>query len=259
LIELASGRARLVYAPERGGRLISLTIDGLDLLVTPEVDDHNYGSFPMAPWAGRVRRGRFSFAGKGYELPANNPPHAIHGVARDHPWRDEGLGVMSVDLAPPWPFGGRAVQRLDLAGDSLAMTMEVHATDRPMPASLGWHPWWARRLDRGEPVEVDLHAGAMYRRDDDGIAVDELVPVPAQPWDDCFTRLGDPPAVLRWPDAVAVTLETECPDLVVFTEPDHAICVEPQTHPPDSLNLGPAVVAPGKPLVASCTWRWSVT
>ena len=98
----------------------------------------------------------------------------------------------------------------------------------------------------------------MYRRDDDGIAVDELVAVAPQPWDDCFTQLNDPPAVLRWPGAVTVTLETPCPDLVVFTEPQHAICVEPQTHPPDALNLGPAVVAPGEPLVASCTWRWSV-
>ena len=138
------------------------------------------------------------------------------------------------------------------------MTMEVHATDRPMPASLGWHPWWARRLDRGEALEVDLHAGAMYRRDDDGIAVDELVPIPPRPWDDCFTQLAEPPAVLRWPEAITVTLETACPDLVVFTEPEHAICVEPQTHPPDALNLGPAVVAPGQPLVASCTWRWAL-
>jgi aldose 1-epimerase len=258
LIELDAGRARLVYAPERGGRLVSLTVDGLDLLVTPDVDDHDYGLFPMAPWAGRVRRGRFSFAGEDYELPANSPPHAIHGVARDHPWRDEGRGVMSVDLAPPWPFGGRVVQRLDLATDSLTMTMEVRATDRPMPASLGWHPWWARRVARGEPLEVDLHAGAMYRRDDDGIAVADLVPIPPRPWDDCFTELGDPPAVLRWPDAVTITLETACPDLVVFTEPEHAICVEPQTHPPDALNLGPAIVTPDEPLVAACTWKWSV-
>jgi hypothetical protein len=43
---LEAGAARLVYSPARGGRLISLTVDGLDLLVTPEVDDHDFGSFP---------------------------------------------------------------------------------------------------------------------------------------------------------------------------------------------------------------------
>jgi aldose 1-epimerase len=126
------------------------------------------------------------------------------------------------------------------------------------PASLGWHPWWARRLARGGELEVDLRAGAMYRRDEEGIAVDELVPIPLHPWDDCFTELGDPPAVLRWPGAVTVTLETDCPCLVVFDEPQHAICVEPQTHPPDALNLGPSVVAAGHPLTASCSWRWDL-
>ncbi|MGH8983498.1 MAG: aldose 1-epimerase [Acidimicrobiia bacterium] len=255
---LEAGPARLEYAPERGGRLVSLTVDGLDLLFTPSVDDHNFGAFPMAPWAGRVRRGCFTFAGRDYELPCNHPPHAIHGVARDHPWRDERGGVMSVDLPPPWPFGGNVVQRLDLTPDALTMTMEVHAGERPMPASCGWHPWWARHLGRGEPLELDLHAGAMYRKDDDDIAVDELVPIGPHPWDDCFTELGDPPAVLRWPGAITLTLETSCPCVVAFDQPENAICVEPQTHPPDALNLGPAVVMPGEPLVASCRWSWEV-
>ena len=255
---LEAGAARLEYAPERGGRLVSLTVAGLDLLVTPAIDDHNFGVFPMAPWAGRLRRGRFAFAGHDYEMPCNHPPHAIHGVARDHPWRDEGPGLMSVDLPPPWPFGGNVVQRLELVPDALTMTMEVHAHDGPMPAACGWHPWWARHLDRGEPLELELRAGAMYRKDDDDIAVDALVPIGPHPWDDCFTDLGDPPAVLRWPGAIAVTLETACPCVVAFDEPKNAICVEPQTHPPDALNLGPAVVTPGEPLVASCRWRWEV-
>lgn len=255
---LTAGGARLEYAPERGGRLISLNIDGLELLVTPDVDDHDFGMFPMAPWAGRVRRGRFTFGGREYQLPVNAPPHSIHGVARDRPWRDEGPGVMSVDLAPPWPFGGHVVSRLELAPDALTMTMEVHADERPMPASCGWHPWWRRHLDRGEPLELDLHAGAMYRKDDDGIQVDELVAPGPHPWDDCFTHLGDPPAVLRWPGAATVTLETPCPCVVAFDHPVHAICVEPQTHPPDALNLGPAVVTSGEPLIATCRWHWEL-
>jgi aldose 1-epimerase len=44
--------------------------------------------------------------------------------------------------------------------------------------------------------------------------------------------------------------------VVVFTEPEHAVCVEPQTGPPDELNLGPRVVSPASPLVARATWRW---
>ena len=178
---------------------MALSVDGLDLLVTPDVDDHNFGCFPMAPWAGRIRHGRFDFDGQRYQLPLNNPPHSIHGTARDHPWREDGEGVFSSPLEPPWPFGGRVVQRFSLAPDALHLTMEVHAADTPMPASCGWHPWWRRRAQRGDQLAVDLHAQAMYRRDGEGIPNGELVPPGPHPWDDCFTRLGDPPAVLQWP------------------------------------------------------------
>jgi aldose 1-epimerase len=268
VLTLESGAARLVVAPERGGRIMALSVDGLDLLVTPDVDDHNFGCFPMAPWAGRIRHGSFDFDGQRYQLPLNNPPHAIHGTARDHPWQEDGEGVISASLDHPWPFGGRVVQRFGLAPDALHLTMEVHAAGESMPVSCGWHPWWSRNTARGEPLQVDLEVGAMYQKDEDGIPDGSLVaitapggtpvPDPFVSYDDCFTQLGDRPAVLRWPGAISVTLETSCPCVVVFDEPEHAICVEPQSHPPDAFNLGPTVVRPGEPLVATASWSWKL-
>ena len=125
MLTLESGPARLVVAPEKGGRIVALKVDGLDLLVTQDVDGHNFGCFPMAPWAGRVRHGRFDFEARRYQLPLNNPPHAIHGTARDHPWQEDGEGVISASLGPPWPFGGRVVQCFELAPNALHLTMEV--------------------------------------------------------------------------------------------------------------------------------------
>jgi galactose mutarotase-like enzyme len=146
VLTLESGPARLVVAAEKGGRVLSFSIDGLDLLVTPEIDDHNFGCFQMAAWVGRVRHGSFDFEGQRYQLPLNNPPHAIHGTARDQPWQEEGAGVISAALGPPWPFGGRAVQRFELTPDALHLTMEVHAAEESMPVSCGWHPWWNRNV-----------------------------------------------------------------------------------------------------------------
>ena len=40
---------------------------------------------------------------------------------------------------------------------------------------------------------------------------------------------------------------------MIFTKPDHALCVEPQTGPPDEFNLGARVVEPGTPLIAEMT------
>lgn len=232
-------------------------------MVPPEVNDHSYGAFPMAPWAGRVRNGRFTFDDHEHQLPVNRAPHAIHGTVRDQPWtvdhESPDAAQWSTTLADPWPFGGRVVQRASLAPDSLALEMEVHAVDRPMPASCGWHPWWSRRLSRGDGVELELHAGSMYQRDEEGLPTGELVGVQPPPWDDCFTDLHEPAAILHWPGAATVTIETDCPCVVVFTEPEHAVCVEPQSGPPDELNLEPRVVDPGVPLVVRTRWSWTVT
>jgi galactose mutarotase-like enzyme len=46
--------------------------------------------------------------------------------------------------------------------------------------------------------------------------------------------------------------------VVVFDEPEHAICVEPQSHPPDAFNLGPEVARPGAPVVVTATWSWQI-
>jgi aldose 1-epimerase len=127
----------------------------------------------------------------------------------------------------------------------------------PMPASMGWHPWFVRRLP-GLPgeLELELDAGAMYLRDAAGITTAKRVsPPPAGPWDDCFTDLRRPP-VLRWPGFLELTIESDCPAWVVYTEPEDALCVEPQTAPPDALNTGPTIVEPGRPLLAEMTWRW---
>jgi len=260
VITLTAGDARLVVAPESGGRVVRLDVGDLALVVPPEVDDHNHGIFPMAPWAGRIRHGAFTFDEETYQLPCNKPPHAIHGTVRDHPWQvehaDVASAMLSARLVDPWPFGGRVVQRFSLEPDALALTMEVHAAERAMPASCGWHPWWSRYLDRGEPLEVELHADGMYRLDGEGIPSGEIVPVVPPPWDDCFTDLGEPVAILRWPGAATLTIATDCPCVVVFTDPEHAVCVEPQSGPPDEFNLAPNVVHPGTPLVITATFRW---
>ena len=250
------GSARAVIDLDNGARLASLTLWGLELLVTEADSPLDWGCYPMAPFAGRVRRGRFTYEGRDVELPVNLPPHAIHGTVFDAAWDDEGDGVFSTPLVSPWPFPGRVVQRVKLRPDALELTLEVHAADEAMPASCGWHPWFRRQLGRGRSVELVFDALYMYQRDLDGIPDGEKVAPPPGPWDDCFTDLLDPPR-LRWPGAATLTVESSCPDLVVFDEPPHAVCVEPQTGPPDALNLGPSIVVPGQPLVAEMALRWS--
>ena len=56
----------------RGGRVAQITADGTALLVA-ESEAHEpsplaWGSYPMVPWAGRIRHGRFRFDGEDYSF-----------------------------------------------------------------------------------------------------------------------------------------------------------------------------------------------
>ncbi len=247
-----------------GGRLASFVVDGRELLVTEGFGPIAWGSFPMAPFAGRVRDGAFTFRGRRHQLAIEMPPHAIHGTVLDRPWRVVDDRTIATELDPGWPFRGRVVQHFELQDGRLSFRLEVHA-DEPMPASVGWHPWFLRQpaaapgsaspVAPTEPVTLDLDAGAMYRRDAAGITTtDRIAPAPG-PWDDCFTDLRRPP-VLRWPGFLELIIHSECRDWVVYTVPTEALCVEPQTAPPDALNTGATIVEPGRPLIAQMTWSW---
>ncbi len=254
-VELEAGEVRARLLPEDGGRLGSLRVRDLELLLPRGDDPMRWGCYPMAPFAGRVRRGRFRFAGIEHRLETNLPPHAIHGTVFTRPWRDEGGGRLSIDLGAGWPFAGRAVQVVTLDADALHLRLEVHAEAEPFPASLGWHPWFPRRLARGDAVELRIPARTMYRRDAEGIPDGGTLPPPPGPWDDCFTAFSAPPE-LRWPRALTLRIESSVDHFVVYDEPEHAVCVEPQTGPPDALNLAPRRVEPGAPLVAEARFAW---
>ncbi|MBW2237358.1 MAG: aldose epimerase, partial [Deltaproteobacteria bacterium] len=95
---LEAGEARAEIDAQRGGRVAALRVRDLHLRVPPEGDALRWGLYPMVPWAGRVRRGRFRFRGAVHQLPLNLPPHAIHGTAFARAWSDEGEGRLAIDL-----------------------------------------------------------------------------------------------------------------------------------------------------------------
>jgi aldose 1-epimerase len=245
----------LVVDLDQGCRIASLRTGGHELLVTEAPSPIEWGLYPMAPYAGRVRRGNFDFNGQTYPLPRTLGEHAIHGTVYLQEWEQEDDSTFVTDLGPPWPFPGYVRQEVHLGDGFLRLRLEVHATENAMPASCGWHPWF-RRVINETSLRVDFRPGFMLPRDAEGIATRELVEVPEGPWDDCFGDVTSPPS-LTWPRFLSLTMTSDCDWWVVYDERDYAICVEPQTAPPDALNITPPIVRPGHPLEANVRLEWT--
>ncbi|WP_232821109.1 aldose epimerase [Dyella sp. C11] len=257
LVHIGSDGLSVAIAPSAGGRVAQIHCDGVEWLVGHDADHRAmiaWGSYPMVPWAGRIRHGKFVFDGDAHALPVNLGAHAIHGVGLAMPWQVDAHGPHEVELSlelpvdTRWPFGGRAHQRFHVSGHVLRMEMSVTAGEHAMPATLGWHPWFHK------PDRLDFHPEAIYPRDAEGMATLPTAAPPSGPWDDCFVNVK--PVVLHR-EGQRVRLTSDCHDWVVYDQPTHATCVEPQTAPPDAVNLARArVLAPGETLSAWFVLEW---
>lgn len=236
-IRLEDDGIRLEIDPRRGGRIIGLRFHGLDVLPrrpppgTPAAV--GLGLFAMVPWAGRVRDGRFMHDGAIHQLPVTDDGHALHGLGKDIAWADEGQGVLRVRLGDPWPVSGEATLRHILRPGGVTVVLSWRDAFAA-PCTLGLHPWFRRRLSRGQPARLELRPTTMVERGADGLPTGRLVQPSGGPWDDCF-RVASAP-VLEWPGALRLTLRSSAPWWVVYDEPADALCVEPQTAPPDAFS-----------------------
>ena len=116
---------------DHGARVASLRVEGLELLVTESADPLGWGAYPMAPWTGRLRQGRFEYQAQSFQLPLSLPPHAIHGTVHDQRWEEDGTHGARCELDGPWPFKGEVRQEFRLEEDALCLRLEVHARDEP--------------------------------------------------------------------------------------------------------------------------------
>jgi aldose 1-epimerase len=271
-VVLRAAGVRLTVDPRQGGRMTSLRIGEREVLVTEGWGPIDWGCYPMAPFAGRIRGGRFTFHGRDVQLPLNLPPHAVHGTVFERAWRvasqaDDHV-VLTIDLGRAWPFIGIVTQSIGLRPDRLDATLVLEADER-MPASLGWHPWFRRYLDGAldgsgtTSAEVDLvvEAASMFERGADGLPTGVLVPPDPRPWDDAFTGVRSP-LIVHWPGALEIALSSTADVWVVYDERVEGVCVEPQTAPPDAINLAtaagvePDIADIAQPMTVSMTWRW---
>lgn len=281
-LRLQADDATAAIAVQAGARLASLVAGGKERIRGPghasRPEETTWGSFLMAPWAGRIGGARILWDGREVPLRPNLGPHSIHGVVFDMAWDVQDATETSAVLTCPlqrtrWAWGGSVGQSLTLTPGRLELEGWVEAADDPMPAALGWHPWFLRP-DVGD-AEVVVDARLVLETAPDLVPTGRRLPVggdtdlrrPAplgnRRLDHVYVHARSP-AVVRWPDLVLEMSFGAPVHTVVVHSPPEGFCVEPQTawpHAPalaraGSRETGLATLGPGERLTARVTWAW---
>lgn len=271
-IDLRAGSLGASVYPLDGCRLTSFTV-GDDELIRQWTADRGafeYGSFPMVPWVGRVRDGILTVDGREHHLPVNLPPFSLHGMAFFAPWTTVDVSVTTATFAftltDPWPWPGRVTQRFELTPEALETFLTVETDGPPFPGAAGWHPWFTawtgtsrqvaeeRVGDSADELVIDFSADWQEERGDDGLPTGRRIPQQPRPWDDAFVFDSGVRATLTWPRRVELEMTSPATSLVVYTTEPDAVCVEPQTGPPNGVNTHPRMVTSDDPLTTSTRW-----
>lgn len=244
-----------------GGRAVSWHVDGLELLGAHSDHPINYGMYPMAPWAGRIRNNSLSMNGKSHAFPENLSPWAIHGLVVSAPFavvaHEQHRLVLEFRLTEPWPMPAIVRCEWFLDDGGLTTALEIETCGADFPAVVGWHPWFRRHVG-GVSGTWATDCTRLLDRGDDALPTGGSRDLASAhgPFDDQLT--GGHHASLRWPGVLSLQIENSSPWFVVYDATANFICIEPQSGPVDGLNPIsdlPTMVTSAKPLALRTHWR----
>jgi aldose 1-epimerase len=159
---------------ESGGHPVILPPLSLDMLSNEPFAKFKYGTPILFP-PNRVKNGRFSFHGRSYNLPLNEPPsHHLHGEICSRAWevleygatQENGAFVISrfryesyPDLIAyfPHPLSFTLTYRLYEGRLYLKGTI-VNEGEDEAPFAFGLHPYFLVPLDSGEEIVLSIPA-----------------------------------------------------------------------------------------------------
>jgi aldose 1-epimerase len=290
-LELRAGDA-VLNVDTVGGGMRALRMSGWEVLDGYGAGEQHSGrrGHILAPWPGRIFRGRYAWAGSEYELPMTDVKHqsATHGLVDKLEWAVDRVGEDAAELSVQvprqsgYPFDVTVRVRYQLRADDL--TVHVAAENdgaEAAPFGVGMHPYFRCGADAAD-TELTLPVRSKLTLDDKLIptgAIEEFdgrvgligervldAALPVEPVDD-----GDPVesagAVLAGPAGVLrLVLGPGFRWLVVFTgdtlpdvERRRSVAVEPLTCPPNAFGSGTDVIAlqPGTPWTGHWALHWS--
>lgn len=257
------GDTILEICPELGGSITQFCIqrDNRDIAIlrrttatTPDILDT--ACFPLVPYSGRISGAVFDFKGQQIRQPAlpQFQPNAIHGHGWLSSWelsaREEQADSARLKIEyhhepDLWPWAYSATQTFEVRSRLLRIETSItNHSDTTMPAGLGLHPYFPA----GHGAEIKTKNTGMWSTDAAVLPTEHTSLAADHPFnqailseqislDNVFTGWCGH-AAINWPDQdLAVELRADTDYLIIFTPPgEDFFCVEPATHPADSLR-----------------------
>ena len=243
--------------PYHGGMVAQMTLCGKELL---HLDRGNLEMIPMLaggipvlfPFPSKTREDTYCLDGKTYHMPTHglvkNAAFAVKEVSND-------AVTLWLEPSPAWmsdcyPFDFHLELTYRVQDCSLFTTAAItNRSDRPMPHTLGWHPFFQASDKRNMRLEYRMKTRYDYAACQDAPAPETL---DLSTWlDDVFHTAKDSPEFVL--ENMADGYAVHCiPDkifdvLVVCSHVEESMCVEPWCGLPDSINNGRFLnwIAPG--------------
>lgn len=249
---IRSAEIETAFAPAMGGRMLTLRYRGRIDIVVP-MEPHGFdilqwpraGAYPLFPYHNRLAEAKVHVGGRTVEL-ASHPaalPHTLHGPAHCRPWsvvtHEENRLVMLLDYDADtdWPWDYTAVQDFCVDGATLVATFSLtNKASGPMPAGIGWHPYFASTKQPATDAKFVWAHRDDYLPTGAREAVVDRATLERQP----TAYLEEWEAAKVVCDAGAVTTMTASSpfDFLVVHRGDLShVCVEPVTHVANAWNL----------------------
>jgi aldose 1-epimerase len=190
--------ARVEINLEAGGLLLRYDVQVSDELINvvkvpfsaqfPIENNPYHPSAYLTPWVNRIRNGNYSFEGRNYQLPINEPKlgNAIHGLLARKRFRctayesteneafvQIGYAYTGEEKAYPFPFTFSISYRFEKAGGLLVNFNAENTGKGNMPFACGWHPYFGFPSTKLEDLTIHFHSRLRYLSDSQMIPLQE--------------------------------------------------------------------------------------
>lgn len=272
IYSLNQGSVAVAVAPAAGANAYSIRFKNTELLRQPnpmkDLRGFRYGTPILYPTPNRVKDGRFTFEGQTYEIPPNDGPNALHGLACTAPFEVKGIQEQEdraairceLKFAPgtPWfekfPFEHTLVVEIAATDSAVRWTYTVDNTagKKKVPYGFGLHPWF---LYQGSRANTYLTVPATHRMESKVmLPTGRLIALEGSDYDlrkphslgsfvadDVYFGVRpQTPAVIDFRDPgllIGLWATADFTHMVVYTPMEDWFCVENQTCSTDAHNL----------------------